>query len=547
MSEGPPSPKRLRLDLDDLGNLSREELIEKLREQDDYLSYYQGRQRGRSSSDKDDGDDKEADDKLKQQSTGSSRRENTLVMRLTNKEQELQDCLNQVAEMKTAQTQNSAQLRSLLLDPAVNLVFQRMAKDMEDCKEKLKQTQNELSAWKFTADSQMGKRLMAKCRMLLQENEDLGKMISSGRTAKLEAEIALQKTMVTEMKTNQDEMNEFVGELEEDVEGMQSMIYVLQQQLKDTKEQLAASEADNTRLRSLLASSSTSAPRSSQPEPGGGGRETTVNKSGEDGDGGGDGSSGRTSGTCATEGCEPETTVGYDRTSSCDIDTSSPQQQQPLTPNSEGSRTRTSELHSPQPSKSPQTAVSPQNTSSPQTTANAHSTVSPQASVSQQTSINAQTSVSPQASSSPQTSVTPQGSVNPRTLINPQTSISPETTSAVTTQPSTEEPGMRTNCDKDLDFQQPNGRTTDVGEDSQYQCSMTAADTPNLRTDQTCDVAAMKTRDDHSADLGAKADRDTRTSDDGLVDVKTCNPESRHVRNGGLEAVVQPDGETDEM
>jgi len=45
---------------------------------------------------------------------------------------------------------------------------------------------------------------MAKCRMLLQENEELGKMISSGRTAKLEAEIALHKTMVAEMKTNQD-------------------------------------------------------------------------------------------------------------------------------------------------------------------------------------------------------------------------------------------------------------------------------------------------------------------------------------------------------
>ena len=50
----------------------------------------------------------------------------------------------------------------------------------------------------------MGKRLMAKCRMLLQENDELGKMISSGRTAKLEAEIALHKTMVAEMKTNQD-------------------------------------------------------------------------------------------------------------------------------------------------------------------------------------------------------------------------------------------------------------------------------------------------------------------------------------------------------
>lgn len=51
---------------------------------------------------------------------------------------------------------------------------------------------------------------MAKCRMLLQENEDLGKMISSGRTAKLEAEIALQKTVVTEMKNNQDGEYEYM-------------------------------------------------------------------------------------------------------------------------------------------------------------------------------------------------------------------------------------------------------------------------------------------------------------------------------------------------
>lgn len=54
--------------------------------------------------------------------------------------------------MKQAQTQNSAQLRSMLLDPAVNLVFQRMSKEMEESQEKLKQTQNELSAWKFTPD-----------------------------------------------------------------------------------------------------------------------------------------------------------------------------------------------------------------------------------------------------------------------------------------------------------------------------------------------------------------------------------------------------------
>ena len=44
------------------------------------------------------------------------------------------------------------------------------------------------------------------------------------------------------------ELDEFVGELEEDVEGMQCMIYLLQTQLKDTKEQLAKITAENELL-----------------------------------------------------------------------------------------------------------------------------------------------------------------------------------------------------------------------------------------------------------------------------------------------------------
>ena len=84
-----------------------------------------------------------------------------------------------------------------------------------------------------------GKRLMAKCRQLLQENEDLGKMISSGRLAKLEGELAMQKNMCEEMKKGQMEMDDFVQELDEDVEGMQSTIFFLQQQLKEAKETIA--------------------------------------------------------------------------------------------------------------------------------------------------------------------------------------------------------------------------------------------------------------------------------------------------------------------
>ena len=44
---------------------------------------------------------------------------------------------------------------------------------------------------------------MAKCRMLLQENEELGKTVSSGRIAKLEGDIALKNKLILEMKKSE--------------------------------------------------------------------------------------------------------------------------------------------------------------------------------------------------------------------------------------------------------------------------------------------------------------------------------------------------------
>lgn len=51
--------------------------------------------------------------------------------------------------------------------------------------------------------SNTGKRLMAKCRLLYQENEELGKIVNSGRIAKLEGELALQKNFSEEVKKSQ--------------------------------------------------------------------------------------------------------------------------------------------------------------------------------------------------------------------------------------------------------------------------------------------------------------------------------------------------------
>ena len=49
-----------------------------------------------------------------------------------------------------------------------------------------------------------GKKLMAKCRSLLQENQELGRQISQGRVAQLEAEVALHKKCNMEIKAAQD-------------------------------------------------------------------------------------------------------------------------------------------------------------------------------------------------------------------------------------------------------------------------------------------------------------------------------------------------------
>lgn len=109
------------------------------------------------------------EEKLKQQQEEATRRESILVLRLTTKEQEVQKALvrsslfdqhaltlvwlqAQINEMKQAENSSAAQLRSMLLDPAINLMFQRMKKEMETAKERQEQAENDMAAWKFTPD-----------------------------------------------------------------------------------------------------------------------------------------------------------------------------------------------------------------------------------------------------------------------------------------------------------------------------------------------------------------------------------------------------------
>lgn len=156
---------------------------------------------------------------------------------------------NQITELKSGQAPNPNALRSALLDPAVNIIFQKLKGELKTTKAKLEETQNELGAWKFTVDSNTGKRLMAKCRLLYQENEDLGKLTSNGRLAKLEGDLALHKSFCGELKKSQSEVELIIQDLDEEVEGLTSTIIILQQELITKNERIAQLEADLSKSR----------------------------------------------------------------------------------------------------------------------------------------------------------------------------------------------------------------------------------------------------------------------------------------------------------
>lgn len=246
VSEVTPKVKRVELTNEQLEQMTLEDLKASWKQQNCYINSLESLN---SSYEEERRTSRDADDKLRNQISELSLRERVLMRRLAAKEQDMQEFAGQLSELKVNQVPGNGALRNTLLDPAVNLLLQRLRQEVSETRTRLDDTQNELAAWKFTPDSNTGKRLMAKCRLLYQENEELGAMVSKGRLAKLEGDLALQKSFSEEVKKSQSELDELLQDLDEDVEGMQSTIYFLQQELKKAKDNASSLEHENSLLR----------------------------------------------------------------------------------------------------------------------------------------------------------------------------------------------------------------------------------------------------------------------------------------------------------
>ncbi|CAG8587734.1 9691_t:CDS:2 [Paraglomus brasilianum] len=156
-----------------------------------------------------------------------------LLLRLTKKEEEVQTLLTELQSLSQVLTPDFSydpSLRKKFLDPAINVLFRTMKKDIEEKNKIIEELQRELEGINFTSNSITGKKLVAKLKALQSENEELGRQLRQGRVEQYEVEISLQRKMINELKASLEESEEQNHSLDSEIEKLQDI--VLQQAAK---------------------------------------------------------------------------------------------------------------------------------------------------------------------------------------------------------------------------------------------------------------------------------------------------------------------------
>uniref|UniRef100_A0A0E0LBK0 FKBP12-interacting protein of 37 kDa n=1 Tax=Oryza punctata TaxID=4537 RepID=A0A0E0LBK0_ORYPU len=176
----------------------------------------------------------------------AKKREAAFIVTFAKREQEIAELKSAVRDLKTQLRPPSMQTRRLLLDPAIHEEFTRLKNLVEEKEKKIKELQDNVAAVNFTPSSKHGKMLMAKCRTLQEENEEIGAMASEGKIHELGMKIAVLKTRNNEIRNQFNELYKHMDGLTNDVERSNEMVAILQDEL-ETK------DVELRRLKQMLA------------------------------------------------------------------------------------------------------------------------------------------------------------------------------------------------------------------------------------------------------------------------------------------------------
>ncbi|XP_038982944.1 FKBP12-interacting protein of 37 kDa isoform X1 [Phoenix dactylifera] len=179
----------------------------------------------------------------------AKKREAAFIVTFAKREQEIADLKSAVRDLKTQLRPPSMQTRRLLLDPAIHEEFTRLKNLVEEKEKKIKELQDNVAAVNFTTSSKLGQMLVAKCRTLQVENEEIGAMASEGKIHELGMKIAVLKSQNAELRNQFDALYKHMEGLTNDVERSNEMVYILQEkleakdcELKKLKEMLSQKE-----------------------------------------------------------------------------------------------------------------------------------------------------------------------------------------------------------------------------------------------------------------------------------------------------------------
>ncbi|TPX37455.1 hypothetical protein SmJEL517_g00586 [Synchytrium microbalum] len=162
--------------------------------------------------------------KLQSQTAGMSRQQTTAIMRLAKKEEEIQSLYTEMQDLSHRVHPELDASKQRLLDPVLHLLFQEMKKEIDEKNNKIDDLTQELQAAQFSPHNLIGRKLIAKCKALQGENEELGRQLAFGRVEQLQVALALEKRANGELKKSLEESDLLLASLDAEMEGMQDSI-----------------------------------------------------------------------------------------------------------------------------------------------------------------------------------------------------------------------------------------------------------------------------------------------------------------------------------
>lgn len=174
-----------------------------------------------------------SEESLREQLEKAKKKEAAFILTFAKREQEIAELKSAVRDLRAQLKPPSMQARKLLLDPAIYEEFLRLKNLVEEKDKKIKELQDNIAAVNFTPQSKMGKMLMAKCRTLQEENEEIGNQANEGKMHELSMKLALQKSHNAEIKKHYEELCKKIDGLTSDQERSNEMVLILQGKVEE--------------------------------------------------------------------------------------------------------------------------------------------------------------------------------------------------------------------------------------------------------------------------------------------------------------------------